>query len=69
MNDIDKAQTIIEAEEIARQYEARMSVGLSLMFCSDCGQKIPEARRSAYPGVRTCLICQEFREQTNMENF
>ncbi|HEY7790766.1 MAG TPA: TraR/DksA C4-type zinc finger protein [Vicinamibacterales bacterium] len=30
--------------------------------CEICGQPIPEARRKAVPGVRTCVACQEKAE-------
>ena len=26
--------------------------------CTDCGDEIPERRRQAIPGVRTCVSCQ-----------
>ena len=35
----------------------------SARVCEDCGEKIPEARRRAVPGVRTCIRCQEERER------
>ena len=33
--------------------------GPSLSHCATCGVLIPEARRSAIPGVRLCIACQE----------
>ena len=30
--------------------------------CEDCGEPIPEARRKALPGCRTCVDCQSVRE-------
>lgn len=69
MDDIDKAQAIIEAEEIARHWTARMTVGISLVFCEDCGTEMPEKRRLALPGVRTCLECAVHRELKNAEDF
>jgi phage/conjugal plasmid C-4 type zinc finger TraR family protein len=33
--------------------------GTSLTHCAQCGASIPEARRTALPGVRLCLPCQE----------
>lgn len=32
---------------------------MSLHFCEECGEPIPEARRKALPGVRLCVACQE----------
>ncbi|MHB1933618.1 MAG: TraR/DksA C4-type zinc finger protein [Leptospirillum sp.] len=66
---MDKVQAIIEAEEIARHWNARMSFGISLIFCEDCGTDIPEKRRIALPGVRTCLGCAVHRENQNTEDF
>lgn len=33
--------------------------GPSLLFCEDCGEEIPEARRKAVPGCRLCVSCQK----------
>ncbi|MEA1064952.1 DksA/TraR family C4-type zinc finger protein [Erwinia sp. HR93] len=33
--------------------------GESLLYCDECGETIPEARRVAIPGVRLCVKCQE----------
>ena len=30
--------------------------------CEECGEEIPEARRNALPGVRTCIVCQSQRD-------
>lgn len=40
------------------------SDGVSNVLCEDCQDEIPEARRQALPGVRTCIDCQELRELT-----
>jgi phage/conjugal plasmid C-4 type zinc finger TraR family protein len=37
---------------------SRIPQGESLRNCEDCGEKIPEARRLAVPGVRRCRDCQ-----------
>ena len=37
---------------------ARMPAGESSEECDECGEKIPEGRRKALPGVRTCVACQ-----------
>ena len=31
--------------------------------CDDCGEAIPEKRRQALPGVRTCVACQTERDK------
>lgn len=42
---------------------ARMPAGPSLTHCEECGEEIPEARRRALPGVRTCIACQSGRDR------
>ena len=41
---------------------ARMPAGEGLAECESCGEPIPERRRSALPGVRTCVTCQSERD-------
>ena len=36
-----------------------LPTGESLQNCVECGDKIPEARRMALPGVKTCISCQK----------
>ena len=31
--------------------------------CDDCGEPIPQKRREALPGVRTCVGCQSLRDK------
>jgi phage/conjugal plasmid C-4 type zinc finger TraR family protein len=31
-------------------------------YCEDCGDEIPERRRRALPGARTCVSCQGIRD-------
>lgn len=35
----------------------------SLHDCEDCGDEIPQARREAVPGCRTCCDCGTKRER------
>lgn len=42
---------------------ARLPVGESLLFCEACGEDIPEARRRALHGCRTCIDCQAGRDR------
>ena len=39
--------------------KSRLPQGPSATHCEDCGAAIPEARRSALPGVRLCIACQQ----------
>jgi phage/conjugal plasmid C-4 type zinc finger TraR family protein len=36
--------------------------GPSAKHCDECGEAIPAARRTAVPGVRTCVACQSGRD-------
>lgn len=40
----------------------RIPTGDSAEFCDDCGDTIPEKRRAALAGVRTCISCQSVRD-------
>lgn len=51
--------TVKDAVAAAR---ARTPKGESAEFCDDCGEAIPERRRAALPGVRTCVACQSDRD-------
>ena len=42
---------------------ARLSKGDSEPFCLECGEAIPEKRRQALPGVKTCIACQAGRDR------
>lgn len=42
---------------------AQMPTGESELFCTLCGNDIPEGRRQAVPGVRTCVECQSRRDR------
>ena len=41
---------------------ARMPSGEGAAECIECGEAIPEARRRALPGARTCVHCQAGRD-------
>ncbi len=43
---------------------ARMPAGESLTHCEECGEPIPDRRREALAGVRTCVSCQSERDTT-----
>ncbi len=51
--------TVNDAVMAAR---ARLSGGDSAEECDDCGEPIPERRRAAVAGVRTCIACQSARD-------
>jgi phage/conjugal plasmid C-4 type zinc finger TraR family protein len=51
--------TVRDAVMAAR---ARLPSGEAVADCDLCGEDIPEARRRALPGVRTCVACQSQRD-------
>ena len=48
-------------DEVVRA-RARMAAGQGQTHCAECGEEIPEARRRAVPGTRTCIECQSARD-------
>ena len=53
--------TVTDAVRFAR---ARIPTCESDTHCHGCGEPIPERRRAALPGVRTCVACQSERDAT-----
>lgn len=51
--------SISDAVRLAR---SRLPSGPGEVNCQSCGEEIPEARRHAMPGVRTCVDCQSARD-------
>jgi phage/conjugal plasmid C-4 type zinc finger TraR family protein len=51
--------TVADAVKLAR---LRLAEGAGSAYCEDCGEQIPEARRKALPGSRTCIDCQSARD-------
>lgn len=65
MDQFDQAS---ELEQIARDkaiaYQRnKISTEQSLDHCEECGVDIPEARKLAIKGVKTCIDCQTFNEK------
>jgi len=52
--------TIVDGVMTAR---ARMPAGEGTSHCIECGDEIPEGRRRALPGARTCVRCQAGRDK------
>jgi phage/conjugal plasmid C-4 type zinc finger TraR family protein len=55
--------TISDAVAKAR---AQLNSGESAMYCVECGELIPEARRKALNGVQYCLACQSELDKKNL---
>jgi phage/conjugal plasmid C-4 type zinc finger TraR family protein len=51
--------TVADAVKRAR---AGLPAGASAEHCDACGEEIPERRRLALPGTRTCVACQSARD-------
>lgn len=52
--------SIKDAVQLAR---AGLPAGAGREDCEACGDPIPERRRQALPGVRTCVACQGERDR------
>jgi phage/conjugal plasmid C-4 type zinc finger TraR family protein len=46
----------------ARARLAAAAAGEGETHCVECGEEVPEARRRALPGARTCVSCQSARD-------
>ena len=51
--------TVSDGVKAAR---SRLPAGEGTTHCIECGDEIPEARRRALPGARTCVACQSGRD-------
>jgi len=60
----DLANEIIELRLQESLHKVRQVIGVSALECQECGAPIPEARRTALPGVQTCVHCQSIIEQS-----
>ena len=49
-------------DELARLKAQKRPVGESLTHCAECEEPIPEKRRTAIPGVKLCIDCQQERD-------
>lgn len=52
-------------EDAVARARSGLPKGESLKFCEECGDPIPEARRTAIPGVRLCVTCQQEKDLHN----
>ncbi len=57
----DQIEASIE-DELKRMQARHRPQGESLTHCAECDEPIPEARRSALPGVKLCVDCQDERD-------
>lgn len=59
----DQIETSIAEALARRRAQAAARAAESLHDCADCGEPIPEARRTAIPGVTLCVACQQERDK------
>jgi phage/conjugal plasmid C-4 type zinc finger TraR family protein len=57
--------TVKDAISLAK---SRLPQGPSLSHCAECGTEIPEARRTAVPGVRLCISCQDLHDRDTTQS-
>lgn len=48
--------------DAVKHVRGQIPTGESAMVCIECGDEIPEPRRLAVPGVKTCVLCQSERD-------
>lgn len=59
MDIIDTAAEIEELQRNAALSAHRVNRNaVSAEYCAECGEDIPEPRRAAVPGCKTCASCQ-----------
>jgi phage/conjugal plasmid C-4 type zinc finger TraR family protein len=61
----DRAQVVEEDERAAALARALPPVPArpSAQWCETCGERIPDARQQAVPGVQLCADCQTREER------
>ncbi|MDH3621214.1 MAG: DksA/TraR family C4-type zinc finger protein [Gammaproteobacteria bacterium] len=56
-------------EDAIKHARSQLPRGESLEHCEECDATIPEARRTAVPGVRLCVKCQsEIDEESKLRS-
>lgn len=45
-------------DDAVARVRSQLATGESALFCEECGDPIPQARRDAIPGVQLCVNCQ-----------
>lgn len=58
----DIAQAQIDMTTAAALSKATAYSGKSALYCFECGEPIPKARRDAIPGCSLCVYCQQKEE-------
>ncbi|HBV7992342.1 MULTISPECIES: TraR/DksA family transcriptional regulator [Citrobacter] len=63
---IDNASTLEDLQREAAPSMHRLNhSAVSATHCEECGDKLQDARRKAYPGCTMCVSCQDDAERRN----
>lgn len=63
---IDNASTLEDLQREAALSMHRLNhSAVSATHCEECGDKLQDARRKAYPGCTMCVSCQQDEENRN----
>ncbi|ELK6102007.1 TraR/DksA family transcriptional regulator [Citrobacter freundii] len=63
---IDNASTLEDLQREAALSMHRLNhSAVSATHCEECGDKLQDARRKAYPGCTMCVSCQDDAERRN----
>ncbi len=60
---VDRAQQLEQEQRdraLARAKQHDVTTGS--IYCEECGEPIPKARREAQPNAVRCIECQQFKE-------
>lgn len=55
---VDRANNLAQSEIDSLVAKRKVYTGKSALYCCQCNDPIPEARRDAIPGVSLCVDCQ-----------
>ncbi|HAG1964478.1 TPA: hypothetical protein G8R56_002694 [Salmonella enterica] len=61
-----KAMLHTSLQIMAIRYALRTDAAVSRLHCAECGDEIPEKRRTSLPGVRLCADCQAWHEERGL---
>lgn len=60
---VDRANDLAQQEIESLVANRTVYTGKSSLYCCECGEPIPEARREAIPGCSLCVYCQQTEEK------
>ena len=59
---VDRANNLAQSEIDSLVAQRKVYTGKSALYCCQCSDPIPQARRDAVPGVSLCIDCQQADE-------